>query len=225
MHLIGIVGRCYYNKDEQHIIQTHDMVRRMMAGREDCTCITILPTENIDYLDILDGKDTVNKEKIDYVLDMCDGFIVPGGTQFYHFDEYVIDYAIKKDKPLLAICLGFQAMCSMFAKNRDKFDMTTHDKTGFHFGKQNEYVHQVFIAENTLLSKIIGEDVISVNSVHHDLVEFKMDTLVSSGEAEDGVCEAVEYPNKKFILGLQWHPEYIMDENTEKIVDNFIDCC
>ena len=65
----------------------------------------------------------LDKKKLDYVLDICDAFIIPGGTFYYKFDEYVIEYARKSNKPLLAICLGFQAMCSMYALNRTKIDM------------------------------------------------------------------------------------------------------
>ncbi len=222
MKLIGIVGRCYYNKDNQEIIQTHDAIRRMMSKRDDCVCITILPTENINYLDITNGEDKITKKKLDYVLDKCDAFIVPGGTYFYYFDEYIINYAINHDKPLLAICLGFQALCSVFAKNRDKFDMKKRADLSNHLGKANEYKHDVIINEKTKLYNIIGTNRISVNSVHHDIIDFDMNELVINAKSDDGIIEGVEYPNKKFIIGLEWHPEYIMDDNSKKIIDEFI---
>ena len=165
------------------------------------------------------GKDIVNKEKIDYVLDKCDGFIVPGGTYFYHFDEYVIDYAIRNDKPLLCICLGFQALCSMFAKDRTKFDMTIEDSTNSHKGEPDKYFHDVVVSNK--LKDIFGTDRLMVNSVHHDLVKFEMNELVINAKCGD-VIEGVEYPNKKFIIGVQWHPEYLMDDNSKKLLNEFI---
>jgi len=219
MKLIGIVGRAYYNKDNQSIIQTHDAVRKAIVDNDDCVCITLLPTENINYLDVVNGKDIVNKEKIDYVLDKCDGFIVPGGTYFYHFDEYVIDYAIRNDKPLLCICLGFQALCSMFAKDRTKFDMTIEDSTNSHKGEPDKYFHDVVVSNK--LKDIFGTDRLMVNSVHHDLVKFEMNELVINAKCGD-VIEGVEYPNKKFIIGVQWHPEYLMDDNSKKLLNEFI---
>ena len=222
MHLIGIVGRCYYNKDGQKIVQTHDAVRRLLANRDDCVCITLLPPEDKIYEDESNGRDIVSP-KMDYILDKCDAFIVPGGTYAYHFDEYVINYAIKNDKPLLCICLGFQVLCSMFAKNRTDFYMAFKDTTELHHGKPDEYSHKVNIKENTLLKEIIKDNSISVNSVHNDIINFAMDTLVVNAVAEDNVIEGVEYPGKKFILGLQWHPEYLVDENTKKITDIFVD--
>jgi len=52
-----------------------------------------------------------------------------------------------------------------------------------------------------------------VNSIHHDIVDFEMNTLVINAVSEDGVIEGVEYPQKRFILGVQWHPECLNDEN------------
>ena len=221
MHIIGIVGRVYKNKDNQDIIQTHDAVRRMINANDDLVCITILPTEDINYFDYLDGKDIVNS-KIDTILDKCDGFIVPGGTYSFNLDEYVINYAIRHDKPLLGICLGFQAMCSLFAKSRNRFDMTNRLDNDRHHGKPDEYLHKVSIKDNTLLRSIIGSEMIQVNSLHHDIVDFELNDLVINATSDDGIIEGVELPNKKFILGLQWHPEYLRDDNTKKIMDRFI---
>ena len=221
MYLVGIVGRSYYNKDEQDIVQTHDAIRRYLNLRDDILCITLLSPEKECLTKLGEGKDRVDK-KIDYILDMCDAFIVPGGTYAYNFDEYVINYAIKHDKPLLAICLGFQVLCNMFSLNRTQFDMTERTNSPRHTGKGEEYSHDVLIKNNTLLKDIIKKNRIPVNSVHHDIVNFEFNTLVVNAISDDGVIEGVEYPNKKFILGLQWHPEYLIDENSLNILDNFI---
>ena len=222
MHVVGIVGRVYYNKDNQEIVQTHDAVRRYLDSREDIVAITILPTEDIHYHEIEDGSDELNYEKINYILDKCDAFVVPGGTYAYNLDQYVIKYAIEHDKPLLAICLGFQIMCCLFAKNRTRFDMTTR-VGGIHHDKPEVYAHKVEIFKDTLLYNIIHEDKIDINSIHNDIVDFEMNDLVINAKAEDGIVEGVEYPNKRFILGLQWHPEYILDENSYKILNSFVE--
>ena len=41
--------------------------------------------------------------------------------------------------------------------------------------------------------------------------------------SNDNILEAVEYQNKKFIIGIEWHPEYLMDLNSLKIFDAFIE--
>lgn len=222
MHLIGIVSRFYYNRDEQWILQTSNVVRKMMAAYDDCVCVTILPTENVNYSDEIDGKDNVNPNKLDYILDKCDAFILPGGSYAFRHDEYVLEYAIKHDKPLLGICCGFQSMCSYFAKNRTKFDMTERLDLERHAGPNTDYRHDVLITPNTKLFDIVGKDRIPVNSCHHNVVNFEMNDLIINAVSDDGIIEGVEYPNKKFIIGLQWHPESIIDENNKKIIDEFI---
>ena len=79
------------------------------------------------------------------------------------------------------------------------------------------------IKENTLLKSILKEKEITVNSVHHSYINNELKDLVISSYSEDGVLESVEYPNKKFIVGLQWHPEVIMDKDNIKILDYFVD--
>ena len=221
MYLVGIVGRSYYNKDNQDIVQTHDALRRYLNRRDDVVCITLLSPEKECLTKLEQGEDKVDK-KLDYILDKCDAFVVPGGTYAYHFDEYVIDYAIRNDKPLLAICLGFQVLCSMFSKKRTKFDMTERLDLERHTGKGEEYSHDVLIKNNTKLKEILKVERMPVNSVHHDIVNFDVDTLVVNAISDDGILEGVEYPNKKFIIGIQWHPEYLVDENSLKILDNFL---
>ena len=81
MKLIGIVGRCYYNRDNQEIIQLNDALRQVLTNYNDVTSILLLPTNKESYLELgmsNDKIDEFDKEKLDYILDKCDGFIVPG---------------------------------------------------------------------------------------------------------------------------------------------------
>ena len=224
MKIIGIVGRAFYNKDNQKIIQINEDIRKFFA-EEDVVTVALLPPQNRYYVETKMGMDQlteIDRKKLDSLLDLCDGFIIPGGTYWYQFDEYVIEHAIKKDKPLLAICLGFQALCSMFAKERTKFDMTTRITNEDHYGDSSKYIHNIKINENTLLQDILQETEIKVNSVHHDIVNFELKNLKISALSPDNIVEAVELPEKKFILGVQWHPEYLVDENSRKIRQAFI---
>ena len=225
MKLIGIVGRAYFNRDDQKIIQVNEDIRKVLAKYDDVSVISILPPNDSYYVDVRMGEDKIsyeNKKKLDYILGKCDGFIVPGGTYWYNFDEYIIKYAIDNNKSLLAICLGFQALCSMYAKDRNKFDMTSRFNNDNHYGNIDEYIHEVNILDNTKLKTILGKDRISVDSVHHDYINFEMNTLIPNAIASDGVLEGVELANKDFIIGVEWHPEYIMDDNSYFLFNSFI---
>lgn len=228
MRIIGVVGRVYYNKDMQHVMQINEAVRRVLAKYEDVVVIGLLPMDKKDYLKIKMGEDLIDEEqrrKLEFILEKCDAFVVPGGTYWYNFDEYVIGHAIKYNKPLLGICAGFQALCSMFATNRNRFDMTKRFLDEKHYGKSNGYKHKNYLLENSKLKEIIEKDCFWVNSIHHDYVDFDMkDGLRVSCYSEDGVIEGVELVDKNFIVGIQWHPEYLWDEDSGKIFDRFIKC-
>ncbi len=225
MKLIGIVGRAYYNLDNQKIIQINEAIRRVIAPFSDVVSILLLPTSLENYVDIKMGKDNlidVDKQKLDFVLEKCAGFIVPGGSSWYLFDEYIIQYAITHKKPLLAICAGFQALCGMNAIQRTKFDMTKKLESDSHYGLSDQYWHKNYILKNTLLSNILSSSCILVNSLHHDYVDFGMRNLKISALSEDGIIEAVELQKHPFLLGIQWHPEYLNDESSKKIFAYFI---
>lgn len=226
MILIGIGSRMYKNLDNQDISQVHEQIRRVLTRYDDVCLISILPTEDDSYNEFNQGKDKVNYSKLDYILDKCDGFILPGGSYYYNFDEYIISYAIKNDKPLMGICLGFQCLASYFALNRDKFVMQRRVNLDNHYKNPLEYAHSVNITKDSLLYKIIKKDTINVNSVHHDIVDFKLnDRVIINAISSDNVVEGIEVKDKKFIVGLEWHPEYIWDDNSSKIFNYFVKMC
>ena len=226
MKLVGIVGRAYYNLDKQEIFQVHEPTRRFLTSYDDVTFVSILPFGDFNYVDYIDGVDEIkeeDKKKLDYILDMCDGFVIPGGTYTYNFDEYVMKYAIDNDKPLMCICAGFQALCNMYSKDRNKFDMSKEfDNKEIHHVSKYEYVHDVNITKDTLLYDILKEARIKVNSIHKNYIDHELTDLIPCAYSDDGILEAVYLPNKKCVLGLEWHPEGIFDEYTKKITDYFV---
>lgn len=226
MKLVGIVGRAYWNLDKQEIFQVHEPTRRFLNSYEDVSYITLLPYGDFNYIDLDNGEDTItelDKKKLDYILDKCDGFIVPGGSRVYKFDEYIMKYAIENDKPLMCICAGFQALCSMYSKDRDKFDMSIElANKEIHHASKFEYVHDVNIIKDTLLYDILKEDKIKVNSVHNNYINNELNELIPCAYSDDNILEGVYLPNKKCVLGLEWHPEGILDESSKKIIDYFV---
>lgn len=158
-----------------------------------------------------------NLSDISYYLDICDGFIVPGGITWNEADIEIIKYAFKVNKPLLGICAGMQALANIdtFIDNTIKVDN--------HNVPNEEYVHEISINDG-ILKNILNKDKIKVNSRHNYKVEpksyFKIDAV-----SNDGVIEAISFPEFKFIVGLEWHPEDMDDENQNKIFKYFISKC
>jgi gamma-glutamyl-gamma-aminobutyrate hydrolase PuuD len=106
--------------------------------------------------------------------------------------------------PVLAICRGMQ-LFNVFHGGT----LTQHLPTsGAHQLKQKDAVaHAVHVAAGTRLASILGAGEHEVNSRHHQAVDRAGDGLIVSAVAQDGVIEAVERPNGRFAVAVQWHPE------------------
>jgi putative glutamine amidotransferase len=85
----------------------------------------------------------------------------------------------------------------------------------------NAYRHQVKLAPDSLIARIVGAPKLLTNSFHHQAVrpERVGDGLVATGWASDGVIEALELKTPdRFFLGVQWHPERLMDERPHRAI-------
>jgi putative glutamine amidotransferase len=157
-------------------------------------------------------------------LDSCDGIITPGGFRVYEYDKFICDYAIKNDKPLLGLCLGMQ----MLTFYNTDYSLEKNDGNGFnHFQREVKYLHTVNIVDGTKLKSILGSvSSMEVNSRHNYHIT-KTGEFIPSAYSFDGLIEAIELPNKRFIMGLQWHCEVMTEYDliNKKLFTNFIDAC
>ena len=218
--IIGIVGRLY--SGESNIICVEEI--RIAVIKFGGIPLLILPVDK----DEMSCKNVYSEEEIEdleRVLNLCDGFILPGGDTWYRLDEVVIDYAIRRDKPLLAICLGMQALSKVLSgEKKVGYDNTIKNDTLInHLEPNKNYVHSVIIDKNSKLYSIIGEEKIWVNSRHSYHVPELDNTLVSA-RSSDGLIEGVELKDKKLIIGVQWHPESnLEDKHCKKLFKSFFD--
>lgn len=162
----------------------------------------------------------------DYLLDIlkkCQGFIIPGGVTWNASDELIIQYAMKQDLPLLGICAGMQALANVHNFSKDiPSDQTIPINSDTHNSKE-KYGHYINVT-NTFLASILGSNKILVNSRHKFTITQENYFLIDA-YSDDGIIEAIHLPNKRFILGLQWHPEDLDDEFSQKIFARFIEQC
>ena len=153
-------------------------------------------------------------------ISMCNGFIIPGGFTWHETDEEIIKYAIENDVPLLGICAGMQALANIHNFDKDILsDQTIPIGNSLHDSK-DKYVHDINVISKFLYG-ILGSKKIRVNSRHKYKVE-KQDYFIIDAYSDDGLIEAIHLPNKKFIMGVQWHPEDLDDEFSQKIFACFI---
>lgn len=85
-------------------------------------------------------------------------------------------------------------------------------------------VHSVRILEESPLFKILKKEKIMVNSYHHQAIRILAPKLSVMAISQDDLVEAVCVPEKRFVWGVQWHPEfsYLTDEDSRKIFSEFI---
>jgi putative glutamine amidotransferase len=129
------------------------------------------------------------------------------------FELAVTRGALARDMPVLGICGGEQLLAVVLGGTLiqhipdEVAGALAHEQPN----PRNEPGHEVAIFEGTLLHRIVGRDAMSVNSAHHQAVRDVPDGVVVDARAPDGVIEGIEAPDKRFCLGVQWHPEFAID--------------
>ena len=135
----------------------------------------------------------------------------------------VFEKVYKADKPILGICRGLQIMNVALGGS-----LYQHIE-GHKQADEPRSVHEqaVLVENDSFLINLISENKIFVNSFHHQAIKKLADELLVDAVAEDGVIEAVHAKNKRFCLGVQWHPEnfYNLDKNASAIFDSFVKAC
>jgi putative glutamine amidotransferase len=166
----------------------------------------------------------------DAVLDVLDGLILAGGADVdpgsYGAEPHrcttstrperdaaeipLARRAVERDVPLLGICRGMQLLNvarggTLIQHLPDDLGHGDHRR---HLGSFDDADHDVRLAPGSLAARACGELVHATKSHHHQAVDRLGDGLVASGWSElDDLVEAVEAPDSRWVLGVQWHPE------------------
>lgn len=174
----------------------------------------------------------------------CDGLLLPGGgdmdPKFYGQERIpacgepnllrdaaeplLLRAFLAADKPVLGICRGIQVMNAVLGgdlyQDIKPFEHLPHND---HWAK----VHTVTVRRGTLLSRILGQDTVLVNSQHHQAVDRVAPGFTLAALSEDGIVEAIEKPGARFCLGVQWHPEWLSDADPamQGLFDAFVNAC
>jgi putative glutamine amidotransferase len=139
----------------------------------------------------------------------------------------LLDDFLKRDLPVLAICRGIQILNVQHGGT-----LLQHlDSTKRHRKKTPDNpgrpAHKVEIVPGTKLAAIAGKPLtLDVNSRHHQAIaKLGVGLRVSARDPEDGTIEAVERADKRFVVGVQWHPENMSptDERQAKLFRAFAD--
>jgi putative glutamine amidotransferase len=132
--------------------------------------------------------------------------------------------ALGRNMPVLGICGGQQLLAVVLGGTLMQHipdtvpDALAHEQPN----PRHEAGHGVDIIPGTLLHRIVGVSEMQVNSSHHQAVLSAGLRAVVNAIAEDGVTEGIEDPALKFCLGVQWHPEFLIDPGDRRIFDALI---
>jgi putative glutamine amidotransferase len=139
----------------------------------------------------------------------------------------MLQAAASDGKPFLGICRGCQVMNvalggTLYTHLPDQLpNALDHSYPG---NMRTVLVHEVKIEEGTRVAEIYGTPIIKVNSLHHQGLKDIATTLRVAGHAPDGLVEAVELPDHPFAVGVQWHPEWLTDQEvTRNLFRKFVE--
>jgi putative glutamine amidotransferase len=134
--------------------------------------------------------------------------------------------AIEQDLPLLGICRGIQVLNVALGGTLYQDIAPQMPESICHTPKADKAVntHTVRLEAGSRLHKLFGKREIWVNGKHHQAVRDIAPGLTVAARARDGVVEAVEHPLKRFVIGVQWHPEgtWRDDPYSQKLFSAFI---
>jgi len=167
-----------------------------------------------------------NKRNIKRQVELLDGLILTGCNDYRpalygkrrhralrlviplkeRFDLALCREALRRDLPILGICGGMQLL-NIVLGGPLLLHVRGHKKTQ----------HAVRVEPGSLLASILGTCRLRVNSYHHQALEQPGRGLRAVGYSTDGLIEAVEAPGKRFVIGVQWHPERLKSKSTERL--------
>lgn len=137
--------------------------------------------------------------------------------------------ALQHDLPILGICRGIQVL-AVAAGGEIYQDIPRQYPRGMQHRQTapRQYPwHDVDVLEGSLLYRLLAEKKIGVNSFHHQAVSVSPQGFIQNARSSDGIIEGIEKPDAKFCLGVQWHPESMMEteEHSKVLFRGFVEAC
>ncbi len=182
-----------------------------------------------------------SEEELTRLFSLCDGLVFTGGhdvsPEMYHqapipqlqtlcpkrdfMETFLLKKAVEEDMPVLGICRGIQLINAVLGGTLYQ-DLPLQHPSPVNHRQSAPYdlpAHEVTLLRDSPLAHCLGTCSIHVNSCHHQAIHTLAPDLACMGTAPDGLIEAVYMPSRRFLWGVQWHPEFSFrsDENSRKI--------
>lgn len=176
-----------------------------------------------------------SKSVITEYVELCDGFLFCGGGDITPllfgqepmngigktditldlFQIRLMKLVLEKEKPVLAICRGMQVLnvaCggTIYQDlNETDFETINHMQTSL---SRKDTSHKVSLTPKSHIHRMLGPFAYT-NSFHHQAIDRVGKGLIVTGTTGDDVIETIEMPSHSFVLGVQWHPESMLDSS------------
>ena len=141
------------------------------------------------------------------------------------FEFAVTAAVLARDLPVLGICGGQQLLHVALGGRLIQHipeavpNALAHEQPN----PRDEAGHDVDVVEGTLLHKIVGATRLAGNSAHHQAAADQPDGVIINARAPDVVIEGIEAPAQRFCIGVQWHPEFIINDGDRKLFAAFVE--
>jgi putative glutamine amidotransferase len=229
--LIGL--NCRYESNAQYPARDH--VGQYVPYHRALLAVGALPV----LIPVVDDRDTLPQ-----YLDRLDGFMFTGGRDVppeaygqerhpktqecdpkrFSCDRALARLVLKRPMPVLAICMGVQLLNVVYGGT-----LIQHIETDIRHSPKNpgnDSHHPIVLERDSRLFQILEATEIEVNSAHHQAVDRLAPGLRVLARAPDGIVEAVEMTDRDFFLGVQWHPERILERPEQRrLFEAFVDAC
>ena len=189
-----------------------------------------------------------DENDIQQLYDLCDGLLFTGGHDadpaLYgqekrstcgticdrrdKLEASLFRLGFADQKPMLGICRGFQMFNILLGGTLYQDLPSEHPSDIFHrmAAPYDRAIHTVTLTKGGLLQKIIGCESLGVNSLHHQGVCDLAPALQAEAYASDGLVESVSCLQHPFLLGVQWHPEYLKSSpSSAALFQAFVKSC
>ena len=189
---------------------------------------------------------TEDPADLEQLCGSCDGFLLTGGHDVSpsvygedrlpvcgvsceardRMERLVLDYALHSDKPVLGICRGLQLLNALLGGTLYQ-DLPSQHPGNVEHHQHPPYdapIHEVRVLPDTPLHDLLKRDALQVNSYHHQAIKALSPRLKPMAFAADGLIEAAYMPGRRFVWGVQWHPEFAfrVDEPSAAILSAFV---